>query len=60
MPLLNVPADAEDASPESTTFDQSWFVEDRPSSLPFRCRASLVPVTMGEFLGEPLADAWLR
>ncbi len=37
----------------------SWF-EPRRSSLPPRRSSLPAPVAVGEFLGDDLADAWLR
>lgn len=51
---VSMSVDEEDALPES------WF-EPRRSSLPPRPSSLPPPVqTLGAFLGDPLADAWLR
>jgi hypothetical protein len=37
--------------------EEPWFDEGAPSS---QRRPSAPPVSVGEFLGDPVADAWLR
>lgn len=44
---------------EQLLWEETWFSEAPPSSM----RRSSVPPpveSVGEFLGDPLADAWLR
>ena len=38
-------------------FEEPWFDEAPPSS---QKRTSAPPVSVGEFLGDPVADGWLR
>lgn len=42
----------------SEPLDEMWFDEAPRSSVP--PRSSSAPISVGGFLGDPLADAWLR
>ncbi|MBX3209784.1 MAG: hypothetical protein KF764_32420 [Labilithrix sp.] len=44
------------AKPPVDSLEEPWFAEPPPSS---RVRAS-APVPVGDFLGDPEVDAWLR
>lgn len=45
------------ASQTAEPLQETWFDEPPPSS---QRRTSAPPVSIGEFLGDPVADAWLR
>ena len=45
------------ASQTAEQLQETWFDETPPSS---QRRTSAPPVAIGEFLGDPVADAWLR
>ncbi|HVH43059.1 MAG TPA: hypothetical protein VM925_11980 [Labilithrix sp.] len=58
LSLTSKSKDVRAAEPAKELLEEPWFDEAPPST---QRRASAPPtVQVGEFLGDPLADSWLR